>query len=108
MLFLTWKMPEKDRNLEDYFESSEFNSALKTISKYKQVDQERLNYNLQKIKGLPPETFTKVCNAVFSSLESKIVEDKASSFGKYHLDYKGVRFHLMIGQGSSYWTEKLK
>ena len=98
-------LDEMDPN--GYFETPEFNSAFKIISRYKTIDQERISYGVQKIKKLSPKTFTKVCNAVFSSLEKKIVEEKKikhgdySGPGKYHVDYKGVRFYLMIGKGSS-------
>ncbi len=93
--------------LDDYFETEEFNRGFRIISKYKLIDQEKLAYGIQKIKDLPPETFTKICNAVYSSLEKKVVEEQNFPFGKYHVDYRGIRFNLMIGQGSSYWTEKL-
>ena len=109
-------MTKEEKNLEqylpensgNYFETSNFNNAFKIISRHEQIDQERICYGVQKIKGLSPRTFTKVCNAVFASLEEKMVEDEPSPFGSYYVDYNGIRFHLMIGQGSSYWTEKLK
>ena len=99
-------MPDAS-SLEDFFESEEFNHAVKIISGQEGVNQEDLDYGIQKIKGLFPKTFGRVCNSLFSALEEQIVEDKSDMFGKYHLDYQGIRFHLLVGQGSVYWTEKL-
>ena len=94
-------------SLEDFFESEKFNRAVKIIFRRKGVDQEELKYGIEKIKGLSPETFGKVCDSLFSALEDQIVEEKSDMFGKYYLDYQGVRFHLLVGQGSTYWAKKL-
>jgi hypothetical protein len=58
------------------------------------------------IEGLPKDKFKKVYDTVFQVLGDKIVRDKDCEFPKYHIDYNGIRFHLMIGQGSACWITK--
>ena len=89
-----------------YFESEEFNQLIEIIRSHDQINQEELLYEIKVISGLPEEKFKNVFETVYHNLESRAVKDHACEFSKYHIDYKGIRFHLMIGQGSAYWTTK--
>lgn len=68
------------------------------------VDGERLKYSMNEIEGLSSEDFGKVCDCVFYNLRLKIVMDEEGSFPRGHVDYRNIRFNLLIGQGTSYWT----
>lgn len=93
--------------LESYYESEDFNQAISIIKRHKKIDQEELNYGTKTIKGLPEERFRKVFETVLHKFESDLIRDSSHDFPTYHIDYKGIRFHLMIGQGSAYWTTKI-
>ncbi len=98
---------KKIKETEKFYESDEFNSLIKIIKRYRRVDQDELRYGVKTIKGLPEKKFRKVVEAVFHKLDSDIMQDSSSPYPEYHIDYKGIRFHLMLGQGSAYWTSKI-
>lgn len=93
---------EKDKKRNKYFMSEEFRKLLGIISEYEFISEERMKYNLSPVKGLTAEKFGKVCDAVFYKLP--LVRERNTEFPTYHVVYEGVIFHLMIGQGSTYWT----
>jgi len=96
------------KEMDDYFESDEFNSLIGIIQRHEKVDQESLAYGTQKIEGLTAENFGKVHDTVYHKLSPEMKQEKEDTiFPKYFVDYKGIRFHLMIGQGSAYWTTKI-
>ena len=99
----------KDKEIKkQYFESDGFNTLFEIIKKHKVVDQERLMYGQQVIEGLSHEQFQKVFEAVYEGLELKVQQDESSKvFPKHYVDYQGIRFNLLIGQGSTYWTTKI-
>ncbi|MBI2666573.1 hypothetical protein HYX13_03100 [Candidatus Woesearchaeota archaeon] len=97
---------QKRNSFAKYFESDEFNQLLGIIKQHDQIDQEHLLYKIQVIDGLSEEKFSRVVHAIYQQLESHVVRDQGSEFPKYHIDYEGIRFHLMIGQGSTFWTTK--
>jgi len=99
---------ERLQEMERFYDSDEFNSLIKIIQKHKKIDQDDLRYGIKTIKGLPEEKFRKVVETVFHKLSSDIVQDSGSPFPSYHLDYSGIRFNLLIGQGSSYWTYRIR
>ena len=98
---------ERIKETEKFFESDEFNSLIRIIKKYKKIDQDDLRYGVKTIKGLPEEKFRRVVETLFHRLDSEIVQDYDAPFPEYHIDYKGIKFHLMIGQGSAYWTSRI-
>lgn len=100
------KYIEELKELSDYFGSDEFNKIIRIIKQHDGIDQERLKYNLDAIEGLPENKFRKVLESIFYNLEAKY--DKVGSFPKSYIDYEGVRFYLMIGQGSAYWTARIE
>ena len=105
--FLDYRARKAERQTE-YFHSDEFSNLLGIIRAHDSVHLESLRYNTQQIDGLSADSFSNVCNAIYQVLDSETVKDPESSFPKYHIDHDGIRFHLMIGQGSTYWTKKLE
>lgn len=99
---------EEEREKAEYFRSEEFNQLLGIIQNQELVDHDRLVDGRQEIEGLSAEKFQYLFETVYSVLEGKQQKDGASSFPKYFIDYEGVRFHLLIGQGSDYWTTQIK
>ncbi|MBI2672088.1 hypothetical protein HYX16_04095 [Candidatus Woesearchaeota archaeon] len=95
------------KSLEEFFESEEFNSLIRIIQEHEIIDQEKLRYDFEKIEGLTAENFGKVLESVFHNLSPEVSEEKKTNFPKYYVDYQGIRFHLMLGQGSAYWTTKI-
>jgi hypothetical protein len=92
---------KKDKEHVEYFKSEEFNSLIKVISQYEFIDQTRLQYKLDSVEGITAEQFGKVCNTVFYNLQTNEWDIK---FPTYYVDYEGIRFHLIIGQGSTHIT----
>lgn len=97
---------KRDRESREFFNSKEFSGLMKII-KNTPIDEEALRYKTQIVEGLTSGKYTRVCDAVFHNLDSQAKEDLESPFPKYSIDYQGVRFHLMIGQGAAYWSEPL-
>jgi len=95
---------QRDSLLRSFFESKEFNDALTIIKSQERIDEDYLAYNIKKIEGLSYELFNRVCNSVFYVLPP--VEDPTMR-SHYTIDYNGLRFNLLIGQGSSHWTERI-
>jgi len=101
-----------ERRNEDsaaFFKSGEFNNLLAIIKQHECIDNEDLVYRVRQIDGLSAEDFKRVCEAVFynlGELNEQFVRDQTSRFSKYYVDYQGLRFHLMIGQGSVYRTTR--
>lgn len=93
---------------EAYYESEDFNQAMSIIKRYKKIDQDELKYGAKTIKGLPEEKFRKVVETVLYRFESNLIHGEGDDFPVYYTDYNGIRFHLMIGQGSTYWTTKIQ
>jgi hypothetical protein len=98
---------ERDRKNKEFFESEEFNGLMKIIQRTP-IDEESLRYKTQEVEGLDSEKYIKVCEAIFHRYERKMVQDPECPFLKSSIDYEGVRFHLMLGQGAAYWSEPLK
>ena len=103
---------DRENKLTEFFESDKFNGLLAIIKKHDRINQEDLIYKTKVIDGLSTDDFKDVFEAVYQELDSKRVKESDTSswsinFPQYHIDYKGLRFHLMIGQGSAYWTTKL-
>jgi hypothetical protein len=96
------RLVEDDARKTAYAQSKEFKGLLDIIRRHSRIDQEDLIYGNASIDGLTAKGFQKVCDAVFRT--APVVEDRRASFPRYHADVEGVRFHLMIGQGSVYWT----
>lgn len=98
---------KKFEEQKSYFRSEEFNQLLGIIQKYNIIDQNDLLYENTVIDGLSAEQFGKVCNTVYQQLKSDMVKDGVDSyFPSFYIDYEEIRFHLLIGQGSTYWTTK--
>jgi len=98
----------KKETKKQYFESEEFNTLFGIIKEHEVIDQESLKYGQQVIEGLSPEQFQNIFEAVFEGLELKVQQDKTSKiFPKHYVDYQGIRFNLLIGQGSTYWTTRI-
>lgn len=95
---------ERDKLRRSFFESAEFNDALTLIKSQDRLDESDLAYNFIKIDGLSYDLFSRVCNSVFYVLPPK--KDPTSS-SHYTIDYRGLRFNLLIGQGSCHWTERI-
>ena len=93
---------------KDFFESLEFNTLFDIIKQHDMVDEEHLRYNVDAIKGLSDGDFCKVHNSIFREMGSEEIQEESEDFPKSYIDYKGVRFHLLIGQGSAIWTKLLK
>ncbi len=89
---------------ESFFESKEFNRTIELIKTQESLSEEDLMYGLKKIEGLTYPLFNQVCNSVFHVLDSQMISPEPS---RYTVDYKDLRFNLLIGQGAVYWTEKL-
>jgi len=96
----------KKQNQENtaYFNSSEFKEKIHIIKRHGFISQIDLMYKRKKIKGLSNEDFSRVCNAVFHNLESEV--RKVNGL-EYYLDHQGIKFTLVLGQGSVYFTQKL-
>src|SRR3989339_43313 len=92
---------KRDRESKEFFGSEEFNGLMKIIKNAGAIDEEALRYKTQIVDGLTSERYTKVCDVIFHNLENQAKQDLECSFPKYSIDYQGVRFHLMIGQGSA-------
>ncbi|MBR9703693.1 hypothetical protein GOV10_06645 [Candidatus Woesearchaeota archaeon] len=86
----------------------EFGQLIDIIRKHKHIDQEELKYKQTTIQGLSEEKFGTICDIIYNCLEPIRTEDANCDFPEYHIDYKGIRFHLMLGQGSTYWTTTQK
>ena len=99
---------ERIKETERFYESDEFNSLIRIIRRHKKIDQDELRYGIKAIKGLPEEKFRRVVETVFHRLDSEFVQDHDAPFPEYHIDYKGIRFHLITGQGSAYWTSRIQ
>ena len=95
------------RELELFFESEKFNQLIDRIRKVDHIDGENLVYRTQKVRGLNPRDFDYVCDAIFNALRDSAKHSRPSGFEKYSIDYKGIRFNLLMGQGAVYWTERL-
>jgi hypothetical protein len=97
---------EIQRQKESFFESPEFTQLFGLISARQKVDDEGLLYNLRPVKGLSADNFIQVCDSVFHVL-GESSRRIPGEFEHRAIDYKGVRFNLMIGQGAAYWTERI-
>lgn len=56
---------------------------------------------------VPFEDYNRLCETVLLNHENQMIKERKAEFPTYHIDYKGIRFGVTIGQGSVYWTEKL-
>ena len=99
-------LKKKDEERRQYFRSEEFNKLVEIIGQHQSISHERLKYNLDSIDGLTAKDFGNVCNAVFHNIPW--VTEKGKEFPTYYTNYKDIRFHLSVGQGSAYWTSKIK
>jgi hypothetical protein len=79
---------------------------MKIIRKVGHVTEEALRYETQVIKGLSAKDFSKVHNIVWSNNLKTEVE--GCLFPKSYVDYDGIRFYMMSGQGTAIWCERIK
>lgn len=100
--FYAKKLAKESAQKFAYIRSKQFKDLMTIIRGYDRIDQDDLIYKHVSIDGVTARQFQKVCEAVFHT--QPIVEDKKSPFLYYHADISGVRFHLLVGQGSVYWT----
>lgn len=99
------KEQEKKRSLEAFFTSSEFDTMIKTIKE--NVSRTAKKYEEDKAYGLPCEDFDRVCSAIYY-VRSEDAKEIPSKFTEYAIDYQGIRFGLLIGQGAVYWAQKVE
>lgn len=95
------KRMEKEKGLASFFESDEFNEAIGKIK-----SQRIVAYGTSPCHGLSEDTFNKVFESIYHVLENQAI-DNPSEFEKSSIDYKGIRFYLLIGQGASYSAERI-
>ena len=93
--------------MELFFESKRFSKLINLIRRVDHIDGENLAYKTQKVRGLNPRDFDYVCDAIFNALRDSAKHSRPSGFEKYSINYRGVRFNLLMGQGAVYWTERL-
>lgn len=95
---------EKTRSLEAFFASIEFNKMMEVIKE--NVSRTDIKYEADRAYGLPSADFDHVCSAIYSVLadQAKVIP---SEFIDYAIDYQGIRFGLLIGQGAIYWAKKI-
>lgn len=93
--------------IEKFFETERFNDLIEIIDKNAPISQESLLYERRKILGLLHDDFRDVVQTVLEKFPNHVqrvipkVEPQAV-FGDFYVDYKGLRFNCLIGQGSSY------
>lgn len=86
-----------------------FNELFAIMKQHVHIDAESLLYNTQVIDGLSSESFCEVHNAVTTQFADYAVEEEEDCpFPKIHIDYEGVRFVTLSGQGTAIWTELIK
>lgn len=96
----------RQKELKDFFETDEFNRIFNVVKKEKLVSEEKLRYKESlKDKGVTHEQFSKLHNSIFKHFRNELSEDNEGNFPVVYCIYKDVKFGLMIGQGSSMWTE---
>jgi hypothetical protein len=96
-------LKRQNQELTAYFNSLEFKEKMRIIKRHDFISQIDLMYERKKIKGLSHEHLSRVGNAVFHNLKSEV--KKVNDF-EYCLDYQGVKFTIVLGQGSVYFTQK--
>jgi hypothetical protein len=94
------------RERKAFFESEEFMSLFGIIGEQGYLNQNDLKYSHVKIDGLDSNSFGRLCDCVFDNFEPSAAKKENPSV--LYVDYKNIRFNLFIGQGSNYWTERLK
>jgi len=97
------KEAEKQRELESFFKSLEFEKMVKIIKE--NVSRKETGCGDDKVYGLFSQDFDHVCSAVYHVLGNN-AKEVPSKFVDYVIDYRGIRFGLLIGQGAVYWAEK--
>ncbi len=99
------KMVKKAQEEDVFYNSNKF-KGLTTIMKNEGVIcQEDFKYNKNSINGLTYDDFTKVCNSVYAKNMNDVKFNKKN--GLYELNFNGLKISLLVGQGSSYITEKI-
>ena len=89
-----------------FFQSDEFNLLFEII-KNDRITHESLFYQNHQIKGVSAAKFTKVCDSIYSCLEDQIQSEDMDSLPNLYIDFKGVRFHSLVGtEGNTYWTTR--
>lgn len=98
---LVRELIDQTKKMDEFFGSDRFNLLLEEIKKYEVLDQNDLSGKLD------PDDFRKVCDAVYYCRGKDVVGVADSGFMEYYIDLEGIRFHLLIGQGSVYYTTRL-
>lgn len=96
----------EERETKNYLQTEDFQKQIGLIKKFPLVDQEDLTYFPGKYakRGLTEENFQRVCNSVFLNFKDEL---KADTDYSCQVDYQGVRFSLITGQGSCYVARRL-
>ncbi len=95
------------RNEEEraFFESKRFNRLVKIIASQDEINQDDLVYGTHPVRGLSSNDFSRVCHSVYRVLSDNAREIKGN-FPHSVIDYKEIEFHLLLGQGSVFYTRK--
>lgn len=94
------------RESEGFKKSPEFERLINILKGHERVNQVDLVYGTTNIAGITHDSFQELVEAVL--LTEEWTRDPSSDFLAYHVDYEGVRFHIALGQGSTYWTTTKK
>lgn len=110
-----WASPQSDIDLKEFVKkqddmvafvnTDEFTKAFEIIKTHDRIGEEELAYGIIKIEGLDAKLFVMVVDTLMANREA--TEDDDLSFRNDSVDYKGVRFTRMYGQGTAYWSTKL-
>lgn len=96
--------------------SAVFRSTLKAVSalvsENGRFDAEDFRYRAGQIDfgKLSEKAFNRLHSSVFERRKADIVDGTdrtvAYSFPYHYIDYRGLRFHLLVGQGAATWVTK--
>ena len=97
---------KKREDMESFFRTRGFDTAFDIIKTHDRIDPDSLSYGTVVIDGLDSKLFCKVVDTLMFNLDTFEKPDDIS-FSHDMVDYEGIRFTRMYGQGTAYWSEKL-
>jgi hypothetical protein len=99
------KLKEEKEKYEKFYKSGKFQEILDIVKKHDRIDDDALLYKTANFDGLVYDDFYMLVTYIFKNFDFLEITDPSCEFPRTFIDYEGVRFYLVVGQGSSYWTE---
>lgn len=100
-------LEQKRLSKVDFFESGDFNRIYSVIYEWIKVhgriDETDVHYKFNENINIESEDFNKFTDCIEEKFQGQEIEDKESSFPKYHYVYKCFDVYFMHGQGTVCW-----